>query len=177
MTQTMDPETYSPRFILDQMRIRLRAEKTPDTLAHAERTAEVARRLAVAHGEDPDRAELAGLVHDVADRYSDRELLGLAGHYGIPVTLTEARVPRLLHARVGAELLREAGVRDEELLDAVREHITGGPRMSLLAKITFVADKDRAVPRPPLWRARSHQPIGRDRSRCRAHAALRLADG
>jgi predicted HD superfamily hydrolase involved in NAD metabolism len=114
---------------------------TSDTYGHAERAAEIARRLAEVHGEDPDRAELAGLVHDIADRFGDRELMRLAEHYEIPITLTEARIPKLLHARVGAEMLREMGVRDQELLDAVREHITGGPRMSLLSKITFVADK------------------------------------
>jgi len=144
MSQTVtdiDAQTFTPRFILDEIRERIRKEMEPETYAHAERTAEVARRLAVAHGEDPDRAELAGLVHDIADRFSDRELLRLADHYAVPVSLTEARIPKLLHAKVGAEMLRESGIRDEELLDAVREHITGGPRMSLLAKITFVADK------------------------------------
>src|SRR3954467_15296845 len=85
------------------MRDKLRREMEPETFAHAERTAEIARRLAVAHGEDPDRAEFAGLVHDIADRLSERELLRLTDHYGIPVTLTEARIPKLLHAKVGAE--------------------------------------------------------------------------
>jgi len=136
MTQTI-VETVS----LTEIRERMRREMEPDTYQHAERTVAVARQLAVAHGEDPDRAEVAALVHDIADRFSDRELLKLADNYGIPVSLTEARVPKLLHAKVGAEMLRASGVRDEELLDAVREHITGGPRMSTLSKITFVADK------------------------------------
>jgi predicted HD superfamily hydrolase involved in NAD metabolism len=136
MTQTI-VEMISPA----EIRERVRREMEPDTFQHAERTVEVARQLAIAHGEDPDRAEVAALVHDIADRFSDRELLRLADHYDIAVSLTEAHVPKLLHAKVGAEMLRESGVRDEELLDAVREHITGGPRMSLLSKITFVADK------------------------------------
>jgi predicted HD superfamily hydrolase involved in NAD metabolism len=125
-----------------EIRERLRREMEPDTLAHAERAAEVARELALVHGVDPDRAELAGLLHDIADRQSDRELITLAQRYDLPITLTEARVPKLLHGRVGAEILqREWGITDEELLDAVREHITGGVRMTTLSKITFVADK------------------------------------
>jgi predicted HD superfamily hydrolase involved in NAD metabolism len=123
------------------IRERMRQEMEPDTFAHAERTAELARRLAIAHGEDPDRAELAGLVHDIADRYSDRELLTFAQRFDLPLSLTEARIPKLLHGRVGAEILREYGVTDEELLDAVRDHITGNVFMSMLSKITFVADK------------------------------------
>lgn len=127
--------------ILSEIRERVREEIEPDAFAHSERTAVLARQLAEAHGVEPDRAELAALVHDIADRYSERELITLAQRYGLPVNLTEARVPKLLHAPVGAEILREAGVTDEELLDAVRDHITGGPRMSPLSKVLFVADK------------------------------------
>jgi predicted HD superfamily hydrolase involved in NAD metabolism len=137
-------QTYTPTYALSigDVRERLRHEMEPDTYGHAERTAEIARRLAIAHGEDPDRAELAGLVHDIADRLSERELLVLAERYDIPVSLTEARIPKLLHAKVGAEILRrDWGITDEELLDAVREHITGGVRMTPLGKLTFVADK------------------------------------
>src|SRR2546428_4302720 len=85
---------------------RLRSEVSAETLAHVERTAVTARELAAAHGVDPDRAELAAMLHDVADGYSERELLQLADRYGIEVNLTEARVPKLLHGKIGAEILR-----------------------------------------------------------------------
>jgi predicted HD superfamily hydrolase involved in NAD metabolism len=126
------------------VRRRLQREMEADTLAHAERTAALARELAITHGVDPDRAELVGLLHDIADHYSDRELLELAERYGLELSLTEARVPKLLHARIGAEILRRGRdwlIRDEELLDAVAEHVTGGVRMSPLSKVLFVADK------------------------------------
>ena len=124
------------------VRTRLRSEVSPETLAHGERTAELARTLAVTHGVDADRAELGALLHDVADHYSDTLLLVLAERFGIPVSLTEARVPKLLHAPVGAEILRrEWGITDEELLDAIRDHISGSPMMTTLAKVLFVADK------------------------------------
>jgi predicted HD superfamily hydrolase involved in NAD metabolism len=127
-----------------EVRERLRREMEPDTFAHAERTAALARDLAVAHRVDPDRAELAGLLHDIADRYSERELLEMAERYGLELSLTEARIPKLLHARVGAEILRRGRgwlINDEEFLDAIAEHITGGVRMSLLSKVLFLADK------------------------------------
>jgi predicted HD superfamily hydrolase involved in NAD metabolism len=114
----------------------------PATLAHEQRTAAVARELAEFHGVDPDLAELAALLHDIADHYSDADLLLLAQRYGIPISLTAARVPKLLHGAVGAAILRhDYGVRDDELLDAVRDHVTGGPQMGPLAKILFIADK------------------------------------
>jgi predicted HD superfamily hydrolase involved in NAD metabolism len=126
------PEAYS----------RLEGDLTSESLAHSVRTAAAARALATEHGVDPDRAELAAMVHDIAGDYSDVELVTLAERYEIPLSLTEARIPALLHAPVGAEILRDKwGIRDEEILDAVRNHITGAPHMSTLAKIIFVADK------------------------------------
>ena len=127
---------------LATIRARLAEELAPEAMVHVEATAELARTLARAHGVDEDRAELAGLVHDVAEDYSDRRLLQLAATYDIPVDLTEARVPKLLHAAVGAEILRrEWDIDDDEILDAVRSHVTGAPRMGPLAKVLFVADK------------------------------------
>jgi predicted HD superfamily hydrolase involved in NAD metabolism len=144
---------------------RIEHEMDPDTLAHARRTAALARELALVHGVDPSRAEFAALVHDIADRYSDIELLTLAERYGIPVGLTEARVPKLLHAPVGSEILRrDYGVTDDEILDAVRDHIGGGPQMSTLSKVLFVADK--------LEPERDHHYHGLDPVRTLARASL-----
>lgn len=124
------------------VRARIERELRPEIVGHAFRTAELARTLAAAHGVDPDRAEVAALLHDVADGYSDRELATLAEEFAIPLTLTYARVPKLLHGPVGAEIIRRKwGIDDDELLDAVRDHISGGPTMSKLAKVLFVADK------------------------------------
>jgi predicted HD superfamily hydrolase involved in NAD metabolism len=121
---------------------RLEREVPREVMDHSVGVAGVARELAAAHGVDPDRAEATALMHDIADRFTNVQLLALAEQYDIPITLTEARVPKLLHAPVGAEILRrEWGIVDEEMLDAVRHHITGGVRMSPLAKVLFVADK------------------------------------
>jgi predicted HD superfamily hydrolase involved in NAD metabolism len=112
------------------------------TLEHVQKTANIAWELAALHDVDPSRAALAALVHDVADPISDAELVALTERFGIPVSLTEARIPRLLHAPVGAEILRhDWGIHDEEVLDAVRYHVTGAPIMSPLVKLVFVADK------------------------------------
>lgn len=47
----------------------------------------------------------------------------------------------LWHAPVGAYLVRiEAGISDEEILQAIRYHTTGNKDMNTLDKIIFVAD-------------------------------------
>jgi predicted HD superfamily hydrolase involved in NAD metabolism len=137
--------TVSPTAVLptrDQIVARLKELVSAETLGHVQRTARYARELAAKHDVDPRRAEVAALLHDIADPLSEHELLIRAERYGIRVSLTEARVPRLLHAPVGAEMLRsEWGITDEEVLDAVRYHVSGAPVMSPLVKVIFVADK------------------------------------
>jgi predicted HD superfamily hydrolase involved in NAD metabolism len=114
----------------------------PETLAHIHRVAEFARTLASQHGVDPDRAELAALLHEVAAPYSDEQLLAMAEYYEIPVSRTEALVPELLHGKVGAEILRHKwGITDDELLNAVRNHVAGASRMGPTEKVLFLADK------------------------------------
>jgi predicted HD superfamily hydrolase involved in NAD metabolism len=132
-------ETVPP---LDEIRTRVRHDMLPDGYDHVVRVAEIARELAEIHGVDPDRAEAAALIHDIADRYSEKDLVHRAEGYGLEFNLTEARVPKLIHGKVGAEILRrEWMITDEEVLDAVRCHTSGSTRMSTLAKVVFVADK------------------------------------
>lgn len=127
---------------LDEIRLRVKKIVDPETWAHVLRTAEFARELAVAHGVDPDRAEAAALLHDIADHYSEHDLARYVKRYSIELTLIEARVPALTHGKVGAEILRhEWGITDEELLEAVRFHISGSSTMGNLAKVLFLADK------------------------------------
>ena len=127
---------------IEEARALVEPEMRPEIFSHVLRTAELARELAEAHQVDPDRAELAALVHDIADRYSDRELLSLAERYGIALNLTEARVPKLIHGKVGAAILsNDWGITDAEILDAVRFHLSGSTTMGTLAKVVYVADK------------------------------------
>src|ERR1051325_5783857 len=136
---TPTTETVPPA---EAIRTRIRREMFADGYGHVLRVAALARELAEVHGVDPDRAEAAALLHDIADKLPDRDLLSRAERYGIEPNLTEARVPKLMHGKVGAELLRrEWEITDEEILDAVRYHLSGNSQMSQLAKVVFVADK------------------------------------
>jgi predicted HD superfamily hydrolase involved in NAD metabolism len=135
--------TGSPwRAAVAEVHAEIRRILPPAVAEHSVRTANVARRLASVHGEDEERVELAGLVHDLADGYTDAQLLELAETYGISIGPIESSVPRLLHGPVGAEILRrEWGVADEEILTAVRDHVSGAVDTSPMAKLLFLADK------------------------------------
>jgi predicted HD superfamily hydrolase involved in NAD metabolism len=68
-------------------------------------------------------------------------LLKAAAESGIVVLGVEQKEPVLLHAPVGAVIARrDYGVDDPEVLAAIRWHTTGGPDMSLLDEIVFLAD-------------------------------------
>jgi predicted HD superfamily hydrolase involved in NAD metabolism len=109
---------------------------------HTLRVADTAADLALVHGLDEDRARLSALIHDAARETAPEEFLSLAEEWDLPVGEPERQSPKLLHGPVAAELARrELGVRDEEVLEAVRAHTTAKPGMGSLALTLYVADK------------------------------------
>lgn len=109
--------------------------------AHSLRVARLAGALAAAHGEDPDKARLAGLYHDLARLYGNERLLAECAARGMAIDAFESANPIVLHAPLGAELAREwFGVEDEAILSAIRKHTVGAARMSRLDTIVYLAD-------------------------------------
>lgn len=124
---------------LDQER--LRKHLGPELYRHSLGVAETALELAERYGADKRRAYLAGLVHDYAKNLSAERLLALASHFGLPIDRITRAEPRLLHAPVGAALLPlEMKITDAAVLNAIACHTTGSSRMSLLARIVYLAD-------------------------------------
>jgi predicted HD superfamily hydrolase involved in NAD metabolism len=109
---------------------------------HTVRVADTAERLARIHGLDPARVRLAALLHDAARETEPEEFLRLAEEWDLTVGEPERQSPKLLHAPAAAELARrELGVKDEEVLEAIRAHTVGEPGMGPLALALYVADK------------------------------------
>lgn len=110
--------------------------------AHCQQVSRICLILAHRFGADPEKARLAGLVHDIARTLTEKELLALAQSYRLAINEVERKVPLLLHGPVGAEILRrDLGITDPEVLQAVSCHTTGRKDMSLLDKVVFLADK------------------------------------
>ena len=109
---------------------------------HTVRVAETAGRLAELHDLDTDKARLAGLLHDASRETYKEGLLRLAEEAGLPIDELEREQAMLLHGPVAAEYAcRDLGVKDSEVLEAVRVHTTGEPGMGPLALAVYVADK------------------------------------
>lgn len=100
-----------------------------------------AAALAMCHGADMERAQIAGLLHDCAKCIPNDKKLKLCKRHNIPVTETEEKSPYLLHARLGAFIAEEKyGIHDPDILSAIEFHTTGRADMSLLEEIIYIAD-------------------------------------
>ena len=97
--------------------------------------------LAACHGEDIEKALIAGLLHDCAKCLTNEKRLEICRKNSLPVSEYEKENPFLLHAKVGAfRAEHKYKIEDEDILNAIRSHTTGRPRMSRLEKIVFIAD-------------------------------------
>ncbi len=100
-----------------------------------------AAALAMCHGADIERTQVAGLLHDCAKCIPNAKKLKLCRENNIPVSEVERNSPHLLHAQLGAYIAKEKyHVEDPEILDAIACHTTGKPAMTLLEKIIFISD-------------------------------------
>ena len=112
-----------------------------DRYQHTLGVAYTAACLAMKYGSDIDDAFTAGLLHDCAKCIPTDEKFRLCEKYGIELSRFEKENPALIHARLGAYLAEaKYGIKDSDILAAIRTHTTGEPEMSLLQKIIFTAD-------------------------------------
>jgi predicted HD superfamily hydrolase involved in NAD metabolism len=108
---------------------------------HSVCVARAAKELAQKYGADVQKAETAGILHDIMKDLPQEQQLGLMDRYGIRLTEVERSAPKLWHAMLGAAYLKnELQIEDGEILDAVRYHTTGRSQMTLMDKILFIAD-------------------------------------
>ena len=117
---------------------------TPARYAHSLSVARLAAELAGRHGESPQRAALAGLLHDTARDFGEVRLVRYAVSKRLKIPCfaqTASRAPVLLHSYASAEFARgRFGVRDKIVLRAIALHTLGAARMDTLSKIIYVAD-------------------------------------
>ena len=130
----------------------------PHRFAHSMAVADTARRMAARFGEDPLKAEQAGLLHDCAKSVPLPEMQRIARGNRLDTDEDFMASSSLLHSEVGAWLAEhEYGVYDPDVLEAIRYHNTGHAGMSRLAMCVALADSIEPTrdPYPCLEKARS----------------------
>jgi len=103
--------------------------------------AEEAKRLALKYGADVEKAEIAGILHDITKEISNEEQLKLIDRFDIMLNIVEKNSPKLWHAATGAAYAENLlDIKDMNILSAIRWHTSGRSDMLLMEKIIFVAD-------------------------------------
>ncbi|WP_077214045.1 bis(5'-nucleosyl)-tetraphosphatase (symmetrical) YqeK [Bacillus dakarensis] len=101
---------------------------------------ETAIILAKKYGADEKKAETAAIFHDYAKFKPKEEMKKLIIDEKMPAVLLDYN-SELWHAPVGAFLVEKVvGIKDEDILDAIRYHTSGRKGMSLLEKVIYLAD-------------------------------------
>ena len=100
-----------------------------------------AKKLAVRYNADPEKAYIAGLVHDCCKTFDLSKSLELCRKYDIRFDEMTMSSKPLIHAPLGAEYARrEFDIDDREILDSIAYHTTGRADMTMLDKIIYISD-------------------------------------
>ena len=132
---------------IDLIKVDLKEKLPKKRYEHTLGVAYTAAALAMCYGEDILKAELAGILHDVAKAKKSFELKddmkGYIDPYtdGAYVDLIANKAPQILHAIYAPYLAKkDYKIEDKDILSAIRWHTTGKKDMTMLEKIVFVAD-------------------------------------
>lgn len=130
---------------------------------HSRNVASAAVRLAKKYGEDPLKAETAGILHDITKELNLENQLQMVKSGGIILDDICKKSPQLLHAITGMIYCRDnLGISDADILNSIRYHTTARADMTLLEKIIFIADfisDERDYPDVDIMRAESEKSL------------------
>ncbi len=121
---------------------RLARELPRGRLEHVVGVAGTAAELAERFGADPEKARIAGLLHDLVRQWPPERLLAACLERGLAVSDFDREHPLVrLHGLLAAHLAEEwFGIQDLDVQAAIASHTLGRPHMSLLERILYVAD-------------------------------------
>lgn len=109
---------------------------------HCLAVAKTAKMLAEKYGENPSKAYIAGLLHDVGGYYPNDKRVAIANEAGIPLLEEEEAYPLLIHQKISKFLARwKFGIFNDEILSAIECHTTLKANFTRLDLIVFLADK------------------------------------
>ena len=114
---------------------------SPYRLRHIQGVVETSEKLARRFGLSPEKAILAAWLHDCAKEKRKREMKFWIRKAGFGLDAQEEKMPGLWHPHAGAAIaFRKWGIKDKSVLEAIRCHTLGNPKMGPLAQVVFVAD-------------------------------------
>lgn len=108
---------------------------------HSLCVAESAKQLAERYGADVQKAEVAGILHDVMKESPKSEQLEVIKAVGMTISDLEKSQKKFYHQISGAAYAKaKLNIDDKEILSAIRYHTTGRANMTLMEQIVYLAD-------------------------------------
>lgn len=108
---------------------------------HSLRVRDIAVKLASLYGVETEKAEKAAFYHDCGKIKDDTLLLQKAREFNIQLDDYMKESHELIHAPLGSKMSEEIyGIKDRDILNAIKYHTTGKEDMNMLEKIIYMAD-------------------------------------
>lgn len=126
---------------IEKMKQLLEQALAPKRYKHSMNVYKTALEMAESYKLPQEKIAVAALLHDCGREVPTKESVAKAESLKIAVDDIERHQPILLHAKLGVYYAKQKyGVTDGEILDGILYHTTGMAKMSVLAKIVFLAD-------------------------------------
>lgn len=126
---------------LDEIKSDLKSRLSKKRYKHSAGVAKMGKHLALLYGADPDKAFLAGWLHDSAKELTLEEMQKIVESAGLKLDPYMLHSRALLHGPAGSVLASTRyGVNDSEIAGSIYYHTTGCPNMTKMEKIIFLAD-------------------------------------
>ena len=108
-------------------------------LDHILGVARLAKELAAKFNLDEEKAYIAGLLHDYCKYESTQEMLEIINDKAIEEKFKDA--PQVLHAHASYVMAKDRfHIKDEDILNGIKNHVYGRVGMTLFEKIIVISD-------------------------------------
>lgn len=118
---------------------RIKSMLTERRFKHSLEVAHLAQKIAFMNGLDPDKAYIAGLLHDIGkDVFDEEKQLIMDSHFSDFADLPKFSYHQFIGAYIATQ---DFEIKDKLVLNAIKYHATGRAKMTWLDKIVYAADK------------------------------------
>ncbi|MDR1467031.1 MAG: bis(5'-nucleosyl)-tetraphosphatase (symmetrical) YqeK [Oscillospiraceae bacterium] len=127
-------------FLEDYKKI-VESKLSPERFEHCLNVSKESKKLAQKYNCDFEKAQIAGLLHDITKEMPREEQKQLIEKHGIILTEVQQKSFKLWHAISGYVFVKtQLNIKDKDILNAIRYHTSGRRNMSKFEKIIFVSD-------------------------------------
>lgn len=108
---------------------------------HIKRVVQTVEKLAKIYPIDLESAKIAAWFHDIGKIKQKKQYVELLKQYKIVLDSYELENLDLAHGKLSAAMAYvDFGVKDDLILEAIKNHTTGKANMNLIEKIVYIAD-------------------------------------